>query len=93
LAEVVERGDMDLAALEPGEALAVRRDGDLTDGNGTVEAGKDLFELGSGWAGRGSVGVLRGEGQEKRCREKQRQEGTAKPAKRGRHREMLAAGT
>ena len=63
---------MDLAALEPGKALAVRRDGDLADGKATVEAGKNLVETGGG--GIGSVGVLRADGQEEASAEKQRQE-------------------
>ena len=59
---------MDLAALEPGEALAVRRDGDLADGKATVEAGEDLVELGGTrrLVGEGgSVGVLRADRQGK----------------------------
>lgn len=88
MAEVIERGNMDLAALEPSEALAVRGDGNLADGKATVEAGKDLVEAGGG--GVGSVGVLLADRQGKRCAEKQRQSGTAKPAKRERHREIVA---
>ena len=89
LAEVIERGNMDLAALEPCKTLAFRRDGNLADGKAAVEVGQNLVKAGGGGEG-GSVGILRADRQEKRYAEKQRQSGTAKPAKRERHREIVA---
>ena len=85
LSEVVDGGNTDLAALEPGETLAVGRDGNLADGKTAVQVGEDLIELLSSRAG-GRVSVLCADRQEVASAEKQRHDGTAKTARRERHR-------
>ena len=45
LGEIVERGEANLASLKPGDALAVGRDGELSEGASAVLGGKDLVEL------------------------------------------------
>ena len=88
LADVVEGCEVDLAALRPSEALAVRSDSNLADGKTSVEVGQDLIELGRGGEGDG-IGALRADRQGKSCAEEQRQNDAARPE--GWHRGMLAA--
>ena len=81
---------MDLAALEPGEALAVRRDGDLADGKGAVEAGKNLVEFGSGGGRRRRWPLARGGAGESKQQRSSARMAQRSLAKRERHKGMLA---
>ncbi len=53
LGKIVERGEANLACFKPCDALAVGRDGDLSDGAGAALGGEDPVELGCGWRGCG----------------------------------------
>ena len=52
MGEIVEWGDAYLTCVKPGDALAVGRDCNLSDGAGATLAGKDLIE----WCGGGLDG-------------------------------------
>lgn len=57
LGQIVERGEANLAGVKPSDALAVRRDGNLSDGVGATVAGKDLIELSGGGLRRCGLSV------------------------------------
>lgn len=80
-----ERSDADFTAVEPGQALAVGRNRDLADNSDQPMAGR-------GRAGADGGRVLRADGEEGSCAEKERQNSTASTRGREWHGEMLTAG-
>ncbi len=69
---MIKRGDADFASIKPGDALAVGRDCNLSDGAGATAAGKDLIELGgSGLGGNGLRGCGLGASEERRDKAKE----------------------
>lgn len=83
--ESAKWSDADFAAVEPGEALAVRRNGDLTD-----DSDQSLAE--GGGAGAGGGWVLSADGERGKCAEEESQSCAAGTARRERHGEMVQQG-
>jgi hypothetical protein len=69
IAKIIQRGDANLASFKPGDAFAIGRDDDLSDGAGADLAGEDFVELCRWWCDGGLCGgsglsVIEGSGAE-----------------------------
>ena len=84
LGEVVNGRDLQLAALRPRKAFAVRRDRNLANGSAVTQAGEDFVDARRG--GRDD-GVLSSRGQNGGCAKDKHQGGKAEATKHERHRE------
>jgi hypothetical protein len=65
IAKTVQRGDTNLASFNPGKALGIGRNGDLSEGAGAILAGENFVELCRRWndcglGGGGGLSVIEG---------------------------------